>query len=367
MKTVFVVMLIAQASAPPASLPPATDWRNGNAAAGYTMEAAGRATDPAGATVTLRAPAQPTGFGNTSSTIPADAVRLKRITLSGELQATDVSGGASLWLRIDKGTTMLMLDNGTDDALKGTVDWTSRSITLPVPPDATTVVFGLLLRGGGSVTVRRLRLEAGDALTADAPIAAPAKAVLDEALTITRKNSLHTKEVDWPVVEPQVRAMAGGAQKSADMYPAIKYLLSALSDHHSFLMPPAQTTAFRTGGAQNPVPEVRALPQSVGTITMRGYSGGDQAAAKHYTEQVHASMLATLPSASCGWVCRSAPEHRRQHVAHARRAEAVPRKRAARNVREPGGLQPSVGGGAGRRRRTAEGPRAGSSARGSPS
>jgi carboxyl-terminal processing protease len=302
MKSVFVFMLIAQAPAPPAGLPTATDWRNGSAAAGYTMEASGRATDPAGATVALRAPAQPTGFGNTSSTIPADAVRLKRITLSGELQSADVSGGASLWLRIDKGPTMLMLENGAADALKGTVDWTRRTITLPVPPDATTVVFGLLLRGGGTVTVRRLRLEAGDALTADAPIAPAAKAVVDEALTIARKNSLHRNEVAWSVVEPQVRAMAGGAQKSADAYPAVKYLLAQLNDHHSFLMPPAQTTAFRTGGAQNPIPEVRALPQGVGAITMKGYSGGDQAAAKQYAEQVHASMLATLPGASCGWV-----------------------------------------------------------------
>ena len=302
MNTVFVLMLIAQASAPAAGLPPATDWRNGNAAAGYTMDAAGRATDAAGATVSLRAPAQPAGFGNTSSTIPADAVRLKRITLSGELQADGVSGGASLWLRIDKGTTMLMLDNGADDALKGTVDWTSRSISLPVPPDATSVVFGLLLRGGGSVTVRRLRLEAGDALTADAPLATAAKAVLDEALTITRKHSLHRNEVAWPVVEPQVRAMAGGAQKSAEVYPAVRYLLASLGDRHSFLMPPAQTTAFRSGGAQNPVPEIRAVPPGVGAITMRGYSGGDQAAAKRYTEAAHASMLAALPGAPCGWV-----------------------------------------------------------------
>jgi C-terminal processing protease CtpA/Prc len=302
MKTIVVLMLIAQAPATPPGLPPATDWRNGGAAAGYTMEAAGRATDPAGATVTFRAPAQSTGFGATSATIPADAVRLRRITLSGELQADEVSGGASLWLRIDKGTTMLMLDNGAADMLKGTVDWTSRSISFPVPPDATTIVMGVLLRGTGSVTVRRLRLEAGDPLTADAPMAPAAKAVLDEALAIARKNSLHRNEVDWPIVEPKVRALAGGAQKSADAYPAINYLLAQLNDHHSFLLPPAQTTAFRTGGAQNPIPEVRALPQGVGAITMRGYSGGDEAAAKHYTEEVHALMLATLPGASCGWV-----------------------------------------------------------------
>jgi len=112
MKTIFVLMLIAQAPAPPAGLPPATDWRNGGAAAGYTMEAAGRATDSAGATVTFRAPAQPTGFGATSATMPAERRPAQANHVVGELKADDVSGGASLWLRIDKGTTMLISTTG---------------------------------------------------------------------------------------------------------------------------------------------------------------------------------------------------------------------------------------------------------------
>src|SRR5262245_31706728 len=111
MRTTIVLLLMAgQAPAPPAVLPAATDWRNGGAAAGYVMEASGLATAPGGAAITLRAPAQvaPAGVGTTSSTIPADAARLRRVKLSGELQTAGVSGGASLWLRIDKGTAMLM-------------------------------------------------------------------------------------------------------------------------------------------------------------------------------------------------------------------------------------------------------------------
>jgi len=103
MRTLSLLLLVVlhapAPSAPPRSL---TGWRNGGAEAGYAMEAAGLATDAAGATVTLRAPAQPAGFGNASATIRADALRLERITLSGELQAGAVSDGASLWLRIDR-------------------------------------------------------------------------------------------------------------------------------------------------------------------------------------------------------------------------------------------------------------------------
>jgi hypothetical protein len=62
-----------------------------------------------------------------------------------------------------------------------------------VPADATAVVFGVLLRGSGSVSARHLRLDASGALSADAPIAAPAKEVLDAALSITKKDSLHRR------------------------------------------------------------------------------------------------------------------------------------------------------------------------------
>jgi peptidase S41-like protein len=303
MRHVLALLFIAgQGPASPAAPPAASAWRNGGAAAGYGMEAEGLATAPGGATITLRAPAQGATVGNTSSTMPADAVRSRRITLTGELQTAGVSGGASLWLRVDKGTDMLMLDNGTADALKGTADWTRRTISLPVPPDATRLVFGVLLRGEGGVTVRNLRLEVGDALAADAPIDPKAKAVVDAALTIARTNSLHRKEIAWPDLEPRVRLLAAGAKVSADTYPAIRYLLTSLNDRHSFLMPPAQNAAFTTGGADNPIPEVRVNPDGVGVITMQGYSGGDPAASKKYAEQLHGRLAASKETAACGWV-----------------------------------------------------------------
>ena len=195
-----------------------------------------------------------------------------------------------------------MLDNGSDQAVRGDAEWTGRSLSLPVPLEASTVVFGVLLQGGGAVSVRRLRLEVSAPLAADAPIAAPAKAVLDGALSIVKKNSLRRNDIAWDVVEPKVRALAAGAEKSAEVYPAIRYLLAQLGDHHSFLMPPAQTSQFRTGGAQNPVPEVRALPQGVGYISMPGYAGAEANAMKAYAKRMHDSLASTIASASCGWV-----------------------------------------------------------------
>jgi len=267
------------------------------------LEANGRATDSGGATISVRSAADATGvFASVSSRLPADSLRGKRVSISGELQTRGAAGGASLWLRVDQDATALMLDNGAAQTLRGDAEWTKSSITLPVPVEATSVVFGVMLQGGGAVSARGVRIEVSAPLDASAPLAGAAKDVLDAALTITKKNSLNRDTVAWNVVEPKVRALAAGAEKSADVYPAIRYLLAKLEDHHSFLLPPAQTNQFRTGGAQNPIPEVRALPERVGYVGMPGYSGGEPVAMRTYATRMHDALGGTTASASCGWI-----------------------------------------------------------------
>jgi C-terminal processing protease CtpA/Prc len=150
------------------------------------------------------------------------------------------------------------------------------------------------------LSVARLQTQAPPPVT-------PAQ-VLDAAISITKKNALRRNDVAWVVVEPALRAMAAGAETSADVYPAIRYLLEQLGDHHSFLLPPAQTTQFQTGGAQNPIPEVRALAEGVGYIKVPGYTGADTAAGRAYTTRVHEALVGTFASVSCGWVVDLRPD-----------------------------------------------------------
>ena len=299
-------LLLATLSAARVQSPPAlraSDWTlGGGSTSAYVMEATGRATDPNGADVSLRSANDTAGvFGSATSRLGADPLRQRRLTISGELQ-TRGAGGASLWLRVDRGTTVLMLDNGADQVIRGDADWTRRSVSLPVPADATEVVFGVLLQGAGSVSVRTLRVDAGAPLSPKDPVAKAAKDVLDAAIDIVQKHALRRKDVAWRQVEPRVRALAAGSAKTSEVYPAIRYLLAQLGDHHSFLMPPAQTTAFKTGGAQNPIPEVRSLPGGTGYISVPGYSGSEPGAMRAYAAKVHESLNSTLPSSSCGWV-----------------------------------------------------------------
>jgi hypothetical protein len=268
---------------------------------GYVVTSpAGTVVEEEGASLTLSAQEKPKQFGTATAHADATPAILQRVTLSGELRTTAVAGGASLWLRVDGGKRMFVLDNGVQNALRGDADWTKRSITLPVPPNATQVVFGVLLQaGGGAVDVRHLRLTTSP-LPTTLPSPAAAK-LLDEAIGIVRANALHTKDVDWSAREPEIRALAAGAEQTSDVYGAIKYLLLILDDGHSFFMPPAQTTANAKGGADNPMPEV-ASKNDVVSIAMPGYSGTDPTAARLYALRMFKALEQSAPAARCGWI-----------------------------------------------------------------
>lgn len=287
-----------------ASLTQEPVWRKAGASgADYAMVVAtGSPLDRTGATLTLRSDTAPRSlFGTITGSVPADSFRGRRVRIIADIEARNVSGGASAWLRVDGPSGMLSLENNTDNALTGTNSG-RHATTVFVPPEATRLVFGLLLSGSGEATARGLRLEVRPPIAANTPLAPPAQRVLDSAFRLVRTYALWRDTVTWSTVEPSVRAMAAGAETTADVYPAIRQLLLSLGDRHSFLMRPTATRGFQTGGAQNPRPEVRALPDSIGYISVPAYAGGDPAASRQYVVDVHNAITAVLSRTSCRWV-----------------------------------------------------------------
>lgn len=282
----------------------ASFWRIDGAGDGYvTSGIEGLATDPDGAALTLGLREGGRGRGGrVTSRVPAGALRGRRVTLSAELQTTGVSKSATLWLQIDGVNGRLFLGLGTDTRVSGDSGWTMRTIDVPVADEAREVQFGVSLLGPGSVAVRRLRVQAGAPIAADAPLTPEAKAELDAALSIARKQALHTATLAWPDIEPRVRALAGGAARPADVYPAIQYLLARLEDHHSLFMTPVEMKDANLSGAENPPPDVRALADGVGYVKVPGFWGADQDATRRYTARAHEAIAQTMKSAPCGWI-----------------------------------------------------------------
>jgi C-terminal processing protease CtpA/Prc len=199
---------------------------------------------------------------------------------------------------------MLVLDNGSDQGIRGTAGPKHMDVTIYVPTSATTLLFGLLLSGTGVATAQHVRVVARPYVPPDAPLAAEARKELDAAITIVKSRSLWRDTVTWSKVEPEVRAVAAGAENVADVYPAIRLLLSRLGDHHSFLMKPQGAQSFRAGGAENPRAVVRAERLGIGYVSVPGYSGTDPAAAIAFAQSMQDSIASAIANGAgrCRWI-----------------------------------------------------------------
>ena len=108
------------------------------------------------------------GFGAMMQNFLAENYLNKRLKLTAQLKAHEVTGIASLWMRVDaeRGRT-LAFDNmegrKSSGPLVGTIGWQERSIVIDVPPSAQSIHFGFFLRGGGSAWARKFHFTEVDA------------------------------------------------------------------------------------------------------------------------------------------------------------------------------------------------------------
>jgi erythromycin esterase len=89
-----------------------------------------------------------------------------QLTLSGMIRTENVVGGsAALWLRADAPAgPPLGFDNMRNLAPSGTTGWSPFSVTIPVPRNATGIVFGVMLTGSGTAWFDQLKLSADQAV-----------------------------------------------------------------------------------------------------------------------------------------------------------------------------------------------------------
>lgn len=104
------------------------------------------------------------GFAGLTQSVAADAYRGQKLKLTASLRTEDADAGTA-WMRIDQAPGKVlrfdnMMQRPSDGALKGTVDWTLRSVVLDVPEEAASVHFGFFLEGFGKVWARGFQIEA---------------------------------------------------------------------------------------------------------------------------------------------------------------------------------------------------------------
>ncbi len=108
---------------------------------------------------------------------------------------------------------------------------------------------------------------------AAAGMSTTARAYLTTALDFMQQHSVRRALVDWPTVRRQALALASGARTPADTYPAIRYAVAQLGDHHSTFYTPAQIKAAGTGRGVG----LLAVPDA--HVVVEVFQGGSASAA----------------------------------------------------------------------------------------
>lgn len=132
--------------------------------------------------------------------------------------------------------------------------------------------------------------------------AATPQEVLDAAILAVRGRALKASEVDWTTEEPKIRAMAAGAKRTSDVYPAIRAMLKALNDHHSFLLIPDKADRMKTTGVAKTPPVVRLEPGAIGYVGMPGFTGTNGRASALFSGGIRTDIEKIAPQARCGWI-----------------------------------------------------------------
>ncbi|EJL23484.1 periplasmic protease [Caulobacter sp. AP07] len=194
------------------------------------------------------------GFGNLSQKIDATAYRGHRIRFRAAVRARPAGGWAGLWLRVDRPDGRRGFFENMQNRPVTSSDWTFHDIEGVVAPDATVILFGLLLAGGGEAGIDTASLE--DLGPADLAPHGAAKAYLDDALGWLEREHINSAKADWKTLRAEADLAAAGAATPAQTYPAIRAAITTLGERHTLLFPPAPP---RPPGP--PVAPVRALPQ----------------------------------------------------------------------------------------------------------
>jgi len=291
-----LLMLFASASAPAAQAQgaaAATAWRSIGGTHGYAVAGSGNALAD-GAEVSVESTSDAPGdFGGAIAHVDATPWRGRQVALSAVVDAMSGARDVALWLRADGPTGRKAFSSSANNPV--TADKPERrEVRVTVPGDALELVFGLTMKGQGRAVATELRIgAANDAMSADA-------ALIEAAIAIVKEHALNADKVDWARVEPRLAQFVRPADGSAAAYPAIRALLGALGDGHSFLATPQQAARNAVHGRPTTPPVVRQLDAGIGYVLVPGFTGWNPADSRAFASSILQGIEGV--EAPRGWV-----------------------------------------------------------------
>jgi hypothetical protein len=245
-------------------------------------------------------------FGAFSQISPISKVAtLRKFRVSGYLKRDSVQQFAGIWVNVFAGEQSLFFDNMYQRGLNGTADWLEVSTDFYADETATEIQVGGLLVGKGTAWFDQFSLVEIPLSVKNLPDSL--QAYLAEAIDTIQKYALLRDSVNWPKTREQMFLMTAEANVYADCYPAIRYALGKLGDHHSFLMDAAASQEWSAPAdpeahKKMPLTTGELLEGGIAYLKMPSVSSGNDIGNTYFADQLQDLLEKLGRSKPKGWI-----------------------------------------------------------------
>lgn len=260
----------------------------------------------AGRIVRMAAGSTASGNGGVIQRIDAAPFRGRVVRLGARVRAVRPGDHAAIGLRVVRPAPKT---GGFRDAMPErpiTADeWRSYEIRGRVALDARIIEISVVASGDAELLFDDVLLEAVE--PNPVPPSPEAAAYLDQAIDRLRRHHIDSPGADWDRIVADARAEIGGARTPADTYAAIRGVIGALGEPHTFLMTPNQNprVAGRAGGApQRPrlvLPRFKLVEGRFGAVQVPAHMG-TEAESSLYARTLRSALETLDRQRVCGWI-----------------------------------------------------------------
>jgi hypothetical protein len=234
--------------------------------------------------------------------IDAPPWRGKLIRLSARVRVLRAGDHVGLRINVDRAQGLRGFNDIMEEAPLAAGDWRQVSLVGVVESDATAIEVGASLMGLIEIEIDDVRLE--EFTDQSIPLSPAARAYLDRAITIIRTHHMDAASRDWAAIEARAYRHAAGAATARDTYPAIRGVLSAMGDNHSFLHLPDPTTSDAMP-TDRPLPAYSLLDGRYGYVSLPALNmlgPADRPFGRAYMQRLREGVRSLDGMPLCGWI-----------------------------------------------------------------
>ena len=231
------------------------------------------------------------------------------LTFSGRIKCRDVEGkGAGLNLTIYNADGQVLVSEssggyGDYQMMRQTQGWRDFVLEVVCPAEAVKISLGAILYGSGTAWFSDFEFDLAE-LRPAAPVKA-AEQYIQAAIDTIRRHALYRDSVAWAPLRDTALMITAGSNDPGRQHLAVKYLLQALGDHHSFFMTPEEVASWEGGGLPG-VTEIKfpamKMIEQFGYLQVPGFHSGDEQKIQEFTDSLQRGLTALQKMKPEGWI-----------------------------------------------------------------